>query len=493
MSYQVVIPMTGVGQRFVDAGYKNLKPLIEVGGKSIVEHVLNMFADADKVICIISNEHEQRESLASEILRIRPDAKISRISAHKLGPGHAILQAGQDIDLVLPTLVSYCDWAGEWQVSEMLLQLKDHSGSILTYTGFHPHMMRSTKFAYVKKVENLVVEIQEKEPFTSTPIQEEASSGCYGFSTGALLLESLGLQLERDESLNGEYYISLTYKNLLQRGHRVGTVLMSKFYQWGTPEDLQDWEYWNSAIQSLPGEKIEKLAVHNVILAAGLGTRIAEFASQTKPNIEISGKRLWEYSAPAGITFDSNWIVTRDEVGISTRGEIQKVTIPFVTEGQAITAKIGIEKTSDLSLAPVNVLSSDNAFTPEIFSDAASLTSRNQIVVWTSNRYPVAQLMPSQYAWINTKMKKVIKKQPPPDFQDWQLITGNFTFANRDIALSLIQDLVTMNIRVNNEFYLDSLIELAFNKNLNVATIEVPNFIAIGIPEEYLIYKYFKK
>jgi NDP-sugar pyrophosphorylase family protein len=60
MSYQVVIPMTGVGQRFVDAGYKNLKPLIEVGEKSIVEHVLNMFADAEKVICIISEEHEQR-------------------------------------------------------------------------------------------------------------------------------------------------------------------------------------------------------------------------------------------------------------------------------------------------------------------------------------------------------------------------------------------------------------------------------------------------
>ena len=95
MSYQVVIPMTGVGQRFVDAGYKSLKPLIEVGGKSIVEHVLDMFTGAEKIICIISAEHEQRESLASEILRIRPDAKISQIPAHKLGPGHAILQAEQ--------------------------------------------------------------------------------------------------------------------------------------------------------------------------------------------------------------------------------------------------------------------------------------------------------------------------------------------------------------------------------------------------------------
>jgi bifunctional N-acetylglucosamine-1-phosphate-uridyltransferase/glucosamine-1-phosphate-acetyltransferase GlmU-like protein len=93
MRYQVVIPMTGVGQRFVDAGYKSLKPLINVGGKSIIAHVLEMFKEAQKIVCVISNEHEQRDTLVSEILRLRPDVTISLIPAHKLGPGHAILQA----------------------------------------------------------------------------------------------------------------------------------------------------------------------------------------------------------------------------------------------------------------------------------------------------------------------------------------------------------------------------------------------------------------
>ena len=493
MRYQVVIPMTGVGQRFVDAGYKSLKPLVQVGGKSIVEHVLEMFKGAQKLVCIISIEHDQRDTLVSEILRLRPDATISQIPAHKLGPGHAILQAVKDIDPTLPTLVSYCDWAGEWQVSEMLIQLKDYAGSILTYTGFHPHMMRSTKFAYMKKLDDLVVDIKEKEPFTITPMNEEASSGCYGFATGALLLEALQLQLGENENLNGEYYLSLTYKNMLRRGYKVGTVLMAKFYQWGTPEDLQDWEYWNSSINSLPGAAKERLKVHNVILAAGLGTRILEFAHLSKPNIKISGQCLWEYSAPTGITFESSWIVTREEVGISTRGDIQKVTIPYVTEGQAITAKIGIEKINKYSFDPVNVLSSDNAFTPEVFSLAAELAFENHLVIWTSKRYPLAQLVPNHYAWLNMKLKTVIKKQPPPNFQDWQLITGNFTFSNRQTALSLIQDLEGKNIRINDEFYLDSLIDLAFERELYVATVEIPNFIAIGTPEELLTYQYFKK
>ena len=39
----IVIPMAGSGQRFVDAGYTDPKPLIKVGGKMIVEYVIDMF------------------------------------------------------------------------------------------------------------------------------------------------------------------------------------------------------------------------------------------------------------------------------------------------------------------------------------------------------------------------------------------------------------------------------------------------------------------
>ena len=33
---QLVIPMSGMGQRFVDAGYKDPKPLIQVDNKPII-------------------------------------------------------------------------------------------------------------------------------------------------------------------------------------------------------------------------------------------------------------------------------------------------------------------------------------------------------------------------------------------------------------------------------------------------------------------------
>ena len=39
---KVLIPMAGTGNRFVQAGYQEPKPLISVSGKRIIEYILDM-------------------------------------------------------------------------------------------------------------------------------------------------------------------------------------------------------------------------------------------------------------------------------------------------------------------------------------------------------------------------------------------------------------------------------------------------------------------
>ena len=40
---QIIIPMAGKGQRFIDAGYSIPKPLISINGKPMVENVIKNF------------------------------------------------------------------------------------------------------------------------------------------------------------------------------------------------------------------------------------------------------------------------------------------------------------------------------------------------------------------------------------------------------------------------------------------------------------------
>jgi len=54
---QVVIPMSGFGERFRAAGYVVPKPLIAVEGKPIIAHVIDLFPGETDFIFVCNQEH----------------------------------------------------------------------------------------------------------------------------------------------------------------------------------------------------------------------------------------------------------------------------------------------------------------------------------------------------------------------------------------------------------------------------------------------------
>ena len=60
---QIVIPMAGSGTRFVRAGYKAIKPLIEVDGRPMIEHVVRMFPGEHDFLFICARPHLEETPL----------------------------------------------------------------------------------------------------------------------------------------------------------------------------------------------------------------------------------------------------------------------------------------------------------------------------------------------------------------------------------------------------------------------------------------------
>lgn len=85
---QIVIPMSGFGERFRRAGYSVPKPLIEVDGSPIIQHVIKLFPGESKFIFICNEEHLANPNYRMEqiLRRISPEGLIVGISPHKLGP-----------------------------------------------------------------------------------------------------------------------------------------------------------------------------------------------------------------------------------------------------------------------------------------------------------------------------------------------------------------------------------------------------------------------
>ncbi len=54
---QIIIPMSGFGKKFLEAGYEVPKPLINVEGRSIISHVIDMFSGETDFTFICNRDH----------------------------------------------------------------------------------------------------------------------------------------------------------------------------------------------------------------------------------------------------------------------------------------------------------------------------------------------------------------------------------------------------------------------------------------------------
>src|SRR5690554_358109 len=144
--------MSGFGQRFIDAGFKDPKPLIEVDGKPIIEHVVSLFPGESKFTFIVNRTHMEETPMGDILRRLVPGSRIVVIEPHKRGPVFAVSQVFDLMDDDEEVIVNYCDFGAYWDYEGFLKFVRNRraDGAIPAYKGFHPHMMGSTNYAFMR-------------------------------------------------------------------------------------------------------------------------------------------------------------------------------------------------------------------------------------------------------------------------------------------------------------------------------------------------------
>ena len=248
---KVVVPMAGTGNRFIQRGYQDPKPLIEVNNKRIIEYILDMFSEYDEFVFICNEVHLRETNMQETLRELNPHATIVSMPQHKLGPVHTVKSAYEFIEDEEPVLISYCDNPFLWNYEDFLAFVKNENldGCVLTHTGFHPHTLSATKMAFLKESDGLLEEIKEKESYTEDPMSEHASTGAYYFKRGADLKKYFDLAIEKDLSYNGEYYVTLVYNLLAKADLRVGYYDAPYVTVFGTPAEVENFEAWCTILE----------------------------------------------------------------------------------------------------------------------------------------------------------------------------------------------------------------------------------------------------
>jgi NDP-sugar pyrophosphorylase family protein len=516
---QIIIPMSGFGERFRSAGYTLPKPLIEIDGMPIIGHVINLFPGETDFIFICNQEHLSNPAYRmEEILRsLCPSGRVVGIPPHKLGPMHAIRQIEHMLSLESPTIVNYCDFScyWNWEDFKCFVNTLNCEGAIPAYKGFHPHSLGGTNYAYIKEDSGWASDIQEKKPYTDCRMNEYASSGTYYFASAKIMSEAFAQAIDQNLSIGGEFYISLAYKPMISRGAKIAIYPLQHFMQWGTPEDLNEYNFWSRTFKALINPNISSALTGSLVIPmAGMGKRFAdEGYTLPKPLIPVSGSSMAIQAIEDLPKSKYQSIVIRSDMpGLAEVNEVLNERfpnaiinlVPEVTQGQACTALIGlnaledmVNRTKRVDLSPITFGACDNGVS---FNQATyqSLINNSDIdvIVWGVRGHANAIRNPHMFGWINVnadgKINGVSVKTPLASPASDPIVIGTFTFKNANDARRAINALISRNGRINGEFYLDSCINDAIDLGLRCHIFEVDSFISWGTPNDLKTFEYWQ-
>lgn len=238
---------------------------------------------------------------------------------------------------------------------------------------------------------------------------------------------------------------------------------------------------------------------------AGAGKRFQEEGyTLPKPLILVDNKPMI-VEACNSLPQAEEWIfVCRQEhLSQSNLEEILKTTYPnskiisinYLTEGQATTCTLAnsyIDDESSLLIGPC-----DNGMTwnSERY-EALTSDPKVDALIWTFRNNSTVKRNPKMYGWVVTngdKAQKVSCKIPVSEnpIQD-HAIVGTFWFRKASYFKKAYETMYAKNRRINNEFYVDELMNELIEDGLNVKVFEIDKYICFGTPSDLRTYNYWK-
>lgn len=231
----VVIPMAGLGSRFKNAGIDIPKPLIEVDGKTLIEHSV-MSLGIPGTYYFITRQYKDsayNDKMVKVFDSLNIKYKEIRLDHDQKGAADAALYAEKYINNDDELIITNCDQLLKWNSQQFLNLINiTASGSVVLYESNSP------KDSYAQIENGKVVKIVEKDPISS-----DALIGVHYWKHGKYFVRSAKELLIDNAWSHKESYISETYNYLIEEGHFIDYYKISNnlYICLGTPEHVEEY------------------------------------------------------------------------------------------------------------------------------------------------------------------------------------------------------------------------------------------------------------
>jgi len=231
----VVIPMAGRGERFKKEGFSLPKPLIEFNNKTMIEYAIESLGiEGNYIFITYKYEDENLNLKLNNILNtIVKNPVIIQIDYITEGPASSALLAQEFINNEEELVITNCDQIMTWDTNDFINYTKDSDldGIVVTYD------VITEKNSYIKIEENgFASKLDEKEIISNLSL-----NGIHYWKKGSYFISSTTKMVKNNIRVNNEFYISLSYNEMIKQGLKVGNyhIKNEDHHAVGTPEDLK--------------------------------------------------------------------------------------------------------------------------------------------------------------------------------------------------------------------------------------------------------------
>lgn len=231
--HNLVIPIAGMGRRFLDKGYSIPKQLIYAKDKNCLEWSLESIKLSDFKLHFIVRKDQVSNHFFDQILyrKYGNSIKIHIIDKMTRGSVESCLAAEKYISNSDPLTIFTVD-VNFFPILNKNTFNSNLDGSVLTFKS------NSANYSYASvDKKNFVVRTAEKEV-----ISNNAHVGVYNFRSGKIFIKYAKKMINENLHTNNEFYIAPLYNLLINDGLKIGLQEVEKMHLFGTPDELNFFE-----------------------------------------------------------------------------------------------------------------------------------------------------------------------------------------------------------------------------------------------------------
>ena len=253
MKPNILVPMAGLGSRFIKEGFKVPKQIINIKDKHLIDISLDCLNYKDcNLIFVLRDEHVYNHHM-DELLMKKFGDDISIVVLDQLTDGSvcSCLFAEQLIDNDAPLVIHTLDIEFRPVFDPHVMETLDADGLILTFKS------NSTNYSYAQlDKDGNVIKTAEKKA-----ISPNACVGIYGFKKGSDFCKYAKEMIRRDLRTKNEFYISPLYNVLIEDGKKIVTEDVDKMHIFGTPDEYHF--YKDNVVQKIGDKPIALCSDHS--------------------------------------------------------------------------------------------------------------------------------------------------------------------------------------------------------------------------------------